>query len=292
MKLLLTLLTHHKLDKLKRLVSNVINLIPEPNIELNTIIVVNTLNDDYYQEVLREQFPFPVIRTESNGKPGKGKNSCLELFSQSSCDFLTQFDGDDILYPTYLNSIWQHVKHYPDLDVIGSLPVDMISRHNPNCGYVFEICEGYWGSVWGTSMCDPRGGERGPGRGGWIDQEYPCSHDYTILQSKRSAKYRMDEEIAVGEDHLYSMQLLSYHQRGLLRYFQTVSSDLFIVDSTTENSIQKTYPQAHYVQELKDKGLQYLPEYRSSFAELPLIYKDLLMSQYDKEAWLKKLFNT
>lgn len=291
MKLLLTILTNHKLDKLKRLVHSVLNLIPEPNIDLNTVIVVNTLKDDYYQEVLREQFPFPVIRTESNGKPGKGKNSCLELFSQSSCDFLTQFDGDDILYPTYLNSIWQQVKHYPNLDVLGVVPCDLIYDARPVGGHIFQITERYWGSVWGTSMCDPRG-ERGPGRGAWLDAELPSSHDYTILQSKLSAKYRLDESLPVGEDHLYSMELLSYHQRGLLRYFQTMSSDMYIIDRTTENSIQKIYPQIEHVQEMKDKGLKFLKEHRTSFAELPLIYKDLLMSQYDKEAWLKKLFNT
>jgi len=291
MKLLLTILTNHKLDKLKRLVNNVLRLLPEPNIELTTIIVVNTLDDAYYQEVLKEQFPFPVIRTESNGKPGKGKNSCLELFCQSSCDFVTQFDGDDILYPTYLNSIWQHVKHYPNLDVLGAIPCDFISNVQPQGGYIFELSGGYWASVWGTSMCDPRS-ERGPARGGWLDAELPSSHDYTILQSKLSAKYRLDENLPVGEDHLYTMELLSYHQRGMLRYFQTMSSDMYLIDRTTENSIQKIYPQIDHVQEMKDKGLRFLKEYRTSFAELPLIYKDLLMSQYDKEAWVKKLFNT
>jgi cellulose synthase/poly-beta-1,6-N-acetylglucosamine synthase-like glycosyltransferase len=141
MKLFLALLTNHKLDKLKRLVRTVELQYPEESIELKPVIVVNTLNDEYYQEVLDANLPFEVVRTESNGKPGKGKNSCMDLFLQSDCDFMTQVDGDDFLYPTFLRSIANHVNHYPDIDVLGRIPLDYLSAREINGGYRFMADE-------------------------------------------------------------------------------------------------------------------------------------------------------
>jgi len=287
MKYLLTILTSHRLDKLKRLLLNVQQLTPVKDIDLNVVIVVNTLNDNYYQEVLKEQFPYVVVRTPSNGKPGRGKNSCAELFLDSDCDFFTQFDGDDFLYPTFLRSLWNHVRHYPSMDVLGIIPCDFVTRGgDPGAGHSFQIKDDLWGSVWGVSMCDSRD-PIGNGMGNWLNQELPKSHDYTILQSKKSAKFKIDENIHVGEDHLYTMQLLSQHQKGNLQYFQTMSSDMYAIDRAVDNSIQKQFPQADHVQEMKNKGLQYLDVYRSSFSELPLITKPLLMDQFEKADWIK-----
>ncbi len=67
MKLFLGLLTSHHLRRLKRLVRSIQEANHEPNVDLNPVIVVNTLNDSYYKEVLAEGFPYPVVRTESNG---------------------------------------------------------------------------------------------------------------------------------------------------------------------------------------------------------------------------------
>ena len=71
------------------------------------IIVVNTLNNDYYNLVM-EKFKgdIEVIRTESNGKPGKGHNSLLELFKNKiEFDYLIPIDGDDFLYPFALKRL-------------------------------------------------------------------------------------------------------------------------------------------------------------------------------------------
>lgn len=290
MKILLTLLTTHHIDKLERLVNNVINLNPVKDVELYPVIVVNTLKDSYYQEVLRKHFPYPVIRTESNGRAGKGKNSCAELFLNSDCDFLSQIDGDDLLYPTYLESLWNHISHYPSLDVLGVIPCDFVKRRPNGAGHQFKVKDKYHGSLWGVSLCYPDWRTPGPGVGDWINHTLPKSADFIILQSKKSAKYKIDENLPVGEDHLYGMKLLSLHQKGELQYFQTMSSDLYCIDATTEGSLQKQYSQADHVQEMKTKALEYLKRERSSFNELPVIYKDLLMSHIEKEKWILSNF--
>ena len=57
MKLMLCLLTSYDLPRLKRLVYNVqYEILDNKFFDFTPIIVVNTLFDDYYQAVLREQF--------------------------------------------------------------------------------------------------------------------------------------------------------------------------------------------------------------------------------------------
>lgn len=291
-KLMICLLTSHDLNRLARLIVNLKELIPAPSIELFPIIVVNTLNDSYYDAVLQQEFPYPVIRTESNGKPGKGKNSCFDIFMRSACDYLTQFDGDDILYPTYLQSIEAHLRHYPNLDALGIIPMDVID-YGEQVGHKIHIEDNLFGGVWGISLIHPYGtGAPGPGRNHHLwDSELPCSWDYIVLQSKKVSHIMMDENLGVGEDHLWSIQMLQLHQKGEIQYFNTMSSDMFIIDRTTENSIQKIYPQIEHVQALKDKTRSFVPEWRSSFGEIPVIYKDLLMDQFQKETWIKYFWN-
>jgi hypothetical protein len=291
-KLMLCLLTSHDLNRLTRLMVNLRELIPAPSIELFPIIVVNTINDNYYNEVLQQKFPYPTIRTESNGKPGKGKNSCFDIFLNSSCDYLTQFDGDDILYPTYLQSIENHLNHYPGLDVLGIVPMDIIN-YGEQLGHKIHLSNNVHAGVWGVSLIHPYGsGTPGPGRNSSLwDCFLPSSWDYIVLQSKKASVIKMDETLGVAEDHLWSIEALSLHQQGKLQYFNTMSSDMFIIDRTTENSVQKIYPQIEYVDDFKAKVLQFVPEYRSNPAELPMIYKDLLMDQYQKEKWIKYFWN-
>jgi hypothetical protein len=101
----------------------------------------------------------------------------------------------------------------------------------------------------------------------------------------------MSETLPVAEDHLYSYQLLAEHQKGNLSYFLTMSSDLYIVDRTTEGSVQKTHKQQDSVDNFKHEVSKILPRWRSSIWELPIVYKDLLMSHIDKEIWLKKFLS-
>jgi hypothetical protein len=288
-KILLTLLTNHRLDKLKRLVKAVESIIPDESIEIKPVIVVNTLNDDYYKEVKKAGFSFDVVRTDSNGKPGKGKNSCRNLFLDSDCDFMSQVDGDDWLYPTWAKSMAQHIHHYPNVDVVGLHPVDYVGKYKRG-GHEFTVGpnDEFNAGVWGGSLFKRI--DHGPGEGHWVKQAQPMNFDRLILQSKLSAKIMMDEDIPNGEDHLYSIQLLKEHQDRNLRYFITMSSDFYISDATSDDNIQNVFPFAPHVQTMKDKMLEYVRPNRSSQEELPVIFNDLLISHTEKEAFIKETF--
>ena len=292
-KLCLCLLTNHDLMRLKRLVVSVQELIQTKTLELHPVIVVNTLSDDYYESVVKENFPFKVVRTESNGKPGKGKNSCHDVFLETDCDYMSQIDGDDILYPTFLLALEKHLKHYKHIDVLGVVPCDVLEAHHNKLGYTFEVGAMH-GSVWGISVC-PRFGDRpsGPQKDeGFFDHPLPVTDNFIILQSREAAAaVRMDEEIGCAEDQLFNYQYLAEHQKGNLSYFITMSSDFQIYDRTTPNSAQKLYQQAEWTAEIKKEILKLMPENRTDLSELPVIYHDLHMTQYDKELWANNFYN-
>lgn len=93
-------------------------------------IVVNSLNKNYYNDVKRkfENINVEIIETESNGKPGMGHNSCLELFSKrEEYDYLIPIDGDDFLYPYALKQIEKLLIYNPDIIVGGN--EDVISNY-------------------------------------------------------------------------------------------------------------------------------------------------------------------
>lgn len=288
-KIMLTILTTNSIEKLVRIVNNLLEIKQIPEVELTPIIVVNSTNFNYFQEVLKLKLPYPVIQTESNGLPGKGKNSCLDLFLNSNCDFISQIDGDDLLYPSYIESLYSHIKQFPCIDVLGVIPTDILNT-KVNAGHVAQVSEDLQAGVWGISLVTPSK-KLGIGESHIWSEDLPKSTDFIILQSKKSAKIKMSEDLPVAEDHLYSYQLLAEHQKGNLCYCLTMSSDMYIVDRTTEGSIQKKFAQKDSVALFKEKVSNTVPKWRSSIWELPIIYRPLFMTHLDKENWLRKFLN-
>ena len=78
------------------------------NLKYNIIIVVNSLNKNYYEDVLKKfkNIDVEIIETKSNGKPGMGHNSCINLFKiRKEYNYMIMIDGDDFLYPYALNQL-------------------------------------------------------------------------------------------------------------------------------------------------------------------------------------------
>lgn len=94
-KLLVAVLTSGKPEKLARCLQSV-NSNSSPH---ERIVVINTTDPDYTSQATRIAFDhgFPVRVTESNGTPGRGKNSVIEHFMGTDADWLMQVDGDDYI---------------------------------------------------------------------------------------------------------------------------------------------------------------------------------------------------
>ena len=115
--ILITVLSSGNLDLLEQSYLSVKNQ-KTNNFKSTICIVINTLNDDYYSQVI-EHFKgrdnLSIIRTSSNGRPGKGHNSILNLFfQQKDFDYLLPLDGDDFLYPCAFERIHKCLLHNPD----------------------------------------------------------------------------------------------------------------------------------------------------------------------------------
>lgn len=290
MKLMTTLLTSNDIPKLARLVKSVQGVIRITPVEWEVVIVVNSIHEGYYEDVCALNLPFRVVNTESNGKPGRGKNACLDVFLESDCDYISQIDGDDFLYPSYLQSLWNHVNHYVYLDVLGVIPCDCICDWELQSGHYWWVNDKYHASVWGTSMCAPNE-TMGPQESHLFTEDRPVSVDFIMLQSRKSAQIKMNEDIGNGEDHAYTYKLLSEHQKGNLCYFLSMSSDMYCIDRTTEGSAQKVHSYDEYLGPLRDEALKHVSQRRSSPYELPVIYKDLLMNHHQKQVWLNNFLN-
>lgn len=113
-KYVICILTSSDIDSLKMSLESAINQNYDDSLDI--FIVVNTLNDHYYEEILSYYRNFSlidkrnrlkkIIRTESNGKPGMGHNSIIDIFREHHCyERLVILDGDDMLYPNSINSI-------------------------------------------------------------------------------------------------------------------------------------------------------------------------------------------
>ena len=106
-KFLITLLSSSN-EKLLKLSYN--SIIKQLNHYLNytIILVINTLNNTYINDVKKEfeNINIEIIETQSNGKPGMGHNSLFTIFkNKPQYDYLIPIDGDDFLYPYALQQL-------------------------------------------------------------------------------------------------------------------------------------------------------------------------------------------
>ena len=114
MKLLAAILTSSNIELLKRAYDSVKMQAPTKELKYDIWIVVNTLNKTYLQDVVNE-FKMNnnvfIIETESNGTPGKGHNSCIDLFKrEEKYEWLSILDGDDAYYPTAFQRFEIYIK--------------------------------------------------------------------------------------------------------------------------------------------------------------------------------------
>ncbi len=138
-KILITLLTSGKLNFLKESYNSIINQEPI-NIDYDIVIIVNTLNDSYYEEV--NKLFKNVIRTESNGYPGKGHNSCINYFKEkTNYDYLIPLDGDDFMYPFFLKNLLNYIKRPYTPDILFLPFSDNLTTKFEKClHYPFKEC--------------------------------------------------------------------------------------------------------------------------------------------------------
>ena len=116
-KFLITLLTSYNEYILLNTYNSIKNQV-EHNIDYKVVIIVNSLNSNYYHDVCNkfENIDVKIIQTQSNGKPGMGHNSVIHYFKQNpQYDYLIPIDGDDFLYPQALHQLSKILIYNPTI---------------------------------------------------------------------------------------------------------------------------------------------------------------------------------
>jgi hypothetical protein len=87
----------------------------------DVVIIVNTLEDDFFAELNRSEIStvYPIVRTESNGLPGKGHQSVLDYFLTTDYTHLIKIDGDDFFFPGGHTAIRHTLCAKPYVDALG-----------------------------------------------------------------------------------------------------------------------------------------------------------------------------
>lgn len=100
-KLLVAVLTNEKPEELERCLQSV-NSNSSPQ---ERVVICNTQDTAFVPQAhaLASEYGFDFRQTESNGNPGKGKNSLLKYFSETECDYVFPIDGDDYITPNAID---------------------------------------------------------------------------------------------------------------------------------------------------------------------------------------------
>ena len=119
MKFLISVLVSNNITFLS---SSIESIFKQSTQNYDIIIVVNTLDEYFYQEVLDLYKHYEkikkIIRTQSNGYPGKGHNSVLDIFKKVlDYDYLIMIVGDDFLFPNAVKRI-DHILNKTNFDVL------------------------------------------------------------------------------------------------------------------------------------------------------------------------------
>ena len=110
------------------------------NLDYTILIVVNSLNWEYYKNVCDEfkDTNVEIIETQSNGKPGMGHNSVINIFKKRiQYDYLLLLDGDDFLYPSALEQLEKCFKKEKHIDMICLKSTDKLKYIEENNEFDF-----------------------------------------------------------------------------------------------------------------------------------------------------------
>jgi hypothetical protein len=246
MKLLVCALTSQDTDRLNRLLFSAHN--QKKKFDYAGVVMVNSLDKDYFVEAKKvaDKYGWMCIGSESNGRPGKGKNACLTFFGEydHGYDYMLLIDGDDFLYPTAFEQLEKLVKFKPD--IVGLQTNDIIEKiYRPNNKHIQLTHNSYLYS-WFDEMKN------------W-HEEFPELSDYQkkmlgevvtpdriVLLSKQAAKLlRCSETLPVYEDLTMSLQARYYSKNGNLNYINTSDTYIYVYDKTHESSVCKVYDKTH-----------------------------------------------
>jgi hypothetical protein len=261
MKILSIILTSSKYKLLLRCIDTVINQYPV-NFEYKVVINVNTTNEEYFNKVKKEipilykNHNLSIIRTESNGYPGKGHNSCLEIFKRNPVfDYLLMIDGDDMYYPCAFQRFEKFLNKYPDMDLLHMMLNDRVHFSNEdNFNYknltlnyklisAFEDSKNWWMShKMDTPFVGLIGDNKTPSR------IVLCSRN--IFETTVPILY--SEDMKLYDDYVAFLTFYEAQLRKELNTYSCSDTYIYLYNSLNDDSASYKFKDKEYEQKVWD----------------------------------------
>jgi len=264
MKVLSIILTSSKYKLLLRCIDTVINQYPV-NFQYDIVINVNTKNEEYFKKV-SEEIPkiyknnnLIIIRTKSNGYPGKGHNSCLDIFKNNKhYDYLFMIDGDDMYYPCAFQRFEKFLTKYPDMDVLHMMLNDRVHFSNDdsfnykNLALNYKLISAFEDSQnwWITHKMDS------PFIGLIGDNKTPsriilCSRK--IFETTIPIQY--SEDMKLYDDYIAFLSLYESQLRKELNTYSCSDTYIYLYNSLNDESASYKFKDKKYEQKVWEREM-------------------------------------
>lgn len=198
----------------------------------DTIVVCNTLDDDYYYELANSSIAdtYPIIRTPSIGTPGRGKQSVVDYFLTTDYDYLITIDGDDFLYPEGYDILTTYVNNHR-VDVIGLMNEDVLMDTGLFTNWRNFNFSGLTSAL---NIDDPIKMEQYFEDIFSLISQENCIFNRIICVSRKAANHiKWNEELPGTEDVLQSAKLKLLHIKGELIYRLLDCPDIYLYNKRT-----------------------------------------------------------
>ena len=269
-KIMIICLNSSQIHYTNRCINSIKNLRKVKDIDYDIWCNVNTLNENYYKEVLKEynnDDKVKIIRTKSNGRPGRGHNSCFELFKKhNEYDYMLMIDGDDLYYPTALEQFSKYIKCKSDVvHLLINDKIGLINQNNKKTRYKDLLYNLKLFSCFNQ-------------HDNWLIKSNPKSYQENKLNDCKTPTriimvsrniFNMDKMIYYGEDmKLYDdflpfLDLVeSQNKKEGLNIHMISDSNIYLYNAINDNSVSKKFTVIH--QEIEDKTFRnYLKSYKT-----------------------------
>ena len=255
------------------------------NLDYTIIIIVNSLNPKYYQNVCEEfkDIDVEIIETESNGRPGKGHNSVINVFkNRIQYDSMLLLDGDDFLYPSALEQLEKCFKNEGHIDMITLKSTDKLKYIDNNDLDFFDInlnnnfCIS--SKIYVEHKLYPWNNEH-MGFSNFY-QNSLCTPIRLFMIHRNLFKYHNDdlfhEECKLYDDYLTFLYFIRYSFHPYLKCFIIPGKYIYLYNSININSVTHNNDNENDIEFYKklkiefSDCLNYLPDW--NLTKLPTLY--------------------
>lgn len=250
MNTLIAILTSEKIDKLERCIQSVLPQAPISNI----VVIINTLDERYKNlaVLLSNMYGVKVVITESNGKPGRGKNELIKYFLSTEFTHVIPVDGDDMLLPNAVDKLTTIIKE-KNADLIGLINGLTLLHDEKMSVEDWQKHEIYFKR--GFENIDPKNYKKFNLHIAKIRRtsvEYDnLFNRFVIISKKAASSINYDEDLAGAEDIKQGLLLKLMQHQGKLNYLLLSSKDVYLYDVTDEGVFFKTLCKSDPDKELK-----------------------------------------